>query len=320
MAPTIISEERASELLSMSTAIDRTETAFRQYATGTLVSQPRSSFDTDSGSLVFTPGENMDDSVIGTRISGKFTIGGSEQADYDVETPVKSDLVVVFDTENGELKGAVAGSRTPDVRTGALGGVAIKHLARPDSKTLGIIGTGRQARTQLEAAVAVTAFDEIRAFSRTEENRERFAREMGSELEIDIEAVDSAEAAVTGADVLVCATTSPSPVFDPDLLEEGTHVHTIGPAWKDAHELDMDVVEMADVIVTDSKEQVREYADRYFLAGTKHEEQMVELADVVLENHPGRTSSDAITLFSPMGLPGTEVILANEILNASTTV
>ncbi|MCW8173500.1 hypothetical protein D8S78_22770 [Natrialba swarupiae] len=90
-------------------------------------------------------------------------------------------------------------------------GVAIKHLARPDSKTLGIIGTGRQARTQLEAAVAVTAFDEIRAFSRTEENRERFAREMGSELEIDIEAVDSAEAAVTGADVLVCATTSPRP-------------------------------------------------------------------------------------------------------------
>jgi ornithine cyclodeaminase len=310
MSATVLTEEEVMRVLGMDETVERIEEAFREYHEGTLVSQPRTSFDTDSGSLVFSPGETSADGVIGTRVSGKFAAGGADAVDHDVATPVKRDVVVVFESV-GEIKGVVFGSRTPDMRTGALGGVAIDHMAREDVSTLGIIGTGRQARTQLEAALAVREFDDIRVYSRTPENRTEYAADMHDRLGVDVETVDDPQEVVEPADVLACATSSPEPVFETEWLSDGTHVNTIGPPWDDAHELPMGVVERSDVIVTDALEQVEEYGDRYFLAGTEHESRMVELADIVVGEQTGRQNDDGITLFSPLGLPGSEVVVAN---------
>lgn len=316
MSATLLTEADVEVALDVAAAVDRIERAFEEYREGTLRSQPRTSFDTDRGSLVFTPGASQGDGVIGTRVSGKFAAGGDGEVDHDVATPVKRDAILVFETV-GELKGIVTGNRTPDVRTGAIGGVAIDTLAREDAATLGIIGTGRQARTQLEAAVTVRDFDAITVYSRSPENRAAYREEMGERLGVDVETATAARDVVVGADVLVCATTSPEPVFDPDWLEPGTHMNTIGPAWTDAHELPMAAVEASDAVVTDAMEQVREYGDRYFLAGTEHEERMVELGDVMAGERPGRSGPDDVTLFSPMGLPGTEVVLANLALESA---
>lgn len=316
MPATVLTEEDVTRILGMDETVGRIERAFREHRSGTLVSQPRTSFDTDGGSLVFTPGKAGSDGIIGTRVSGKFAEGGADAVDHDVATPVKRDVVVVFESI-GEIKGVVFGSRTPDMRTGALGGVAIDHMAREDASKLGIIGTGRQAKTQLEAAVTVREFDDISVYSRSEKNRAEYADEMKDRVGVDVQTKTDAEDVVRDADVLVCATSSPEPVFETEWLSEGTHVNTIGPPWEDAHELPMDVVERSDVVATDALEQVREYGDRYFLAGTEHEERMIELSDVIVRERAGRNSPDDVTLFSPLGLPGTEVVVANLALEAA---
>jgi ornithine cyclodeaminase/alanine dehydrogenase-like protein (mu-crystallin family) len=313
MAQQLLTADDAERLLPMADAVSRIKETFEEHANGTLHSQPRSSFDTDSGSLVFTPGESKRLDAMGTRLSGKFTTG-DEDADFDVVTPVKTDLVVVFDTETGALEGAVEGNRIPDMRTGAIGAVAIDEMARENATTLGIIGTGRQARTQLEGAATVRDFDEVWVFSRSPENRREYVDEMSPRVGLDVTATESAEAAVADADVVVSATSSPEPVLERGWLAPGTHVNSIGPMWSDAHELPWDVVESADPIVTDSREQVETYGDRFLFAGTDHWDRTVELGDAVTGSVDVRVPDDGLSLFCPMGLAGTEMVLAAEVL------
>jgi len=228
--------------------------------------------------------------------------------------------VAVFDSDSGAFKGAIIGGLIGAMRTGAIG-VAVKHMSRPDSKVLGIIGSGFQAKTQLEAAASVRQFEAVRVFSRNAEHRQAFARQMGEKLSLSIQPVASAEEAVSSADVVICATSSIRPVFKSRWLKPGTHVTTIGPKWKLAHELEMDVAERAQVIATDSLAQAEAYRRRalfrdlpFFLTGTPEMERLVELSDMVAGNKPGRTSPEDITLFCSVGLAGTEVVVANEAL------
>jgi len=290
---------------------------FRDHAEGTLEAPPRHTFDSTNGSLHFTYGANGRTGLIGSRVSGKFPRSAGEEADFDVHTPVKTDLVVAFDGDTGELEGIVEGSRVPDMRTGAIGGVAIDHMARADVDSLGILGTGRQARTQLEAATAVRDFSDIRVYSRSRENRQSYVSEMDERFGIDVEPVETPEAAVRDVDVLTCATASENPVFEPEWLAEGTHVNTVGPMWTDAHELPFEVVERSETIVTDSLAQIEAYGDRFFFAGTDHFDRMVELGAVVTGEAEGRETKDGLTLCCPMGIAGSEVTLAHEVFAAA---
>jgi len=196
------------------------------------------------------------------------------------------------------------------MRTGAIGGVAIKYLSREDSKTLGIIGTGRQAITQLQAAVQVRDFDSIFVYSRDKDNKERFAQKMSVELDRDIRATDSVKDVVSQADVLICATISREPVFDPHWLKSGTHVTTMGPYRPNNHELPLDVAAQSDLISTDSLEQIEDLGEKYFLYSHIPFNQFVSLADIVAGKQPGRTDDQQRTLFCSIGLAGTEVAVA----------
>lgn len=317
MTGEILKTADVDRLITMADAVGAFEEMFRDHAEGALDAPPRHTFDSDNGSLHFTYGANDRAGLIGSRISGKFPRSSGEGADFDVHTPVKTDLVVAFDADTGELEGIVEGNRLPDMRTGAIGGVAIDHMARPDVNALGILGTGRQARTQLEAATAVRDFSDIRAYSRSRENRESYVAEMHERFGIDVESVESAEAAVRGVDVLACATASQRPVFEPEWLDEGAHVNTVGPMWTDAHELPFEVVERSETIVTDSLAQIEDYGDRFFLAGTDHFDRTVELGAVVTGQAEGRKSRDGLTLCCPMGIAGSEVTLAREVFEAA---
>lgn len=220
----------------------------------------------------------------------------------------------MFDSRSGELRGLVLGNRLGAMRTGAIGGAAIKLLAREDARILGVIGAGRQARTQIEAAAAVRPLERVRVFSRTPARREAFAAEMAATTGVPVEAVETAEEAVRGADILICATTSATPVFDPAWLAPGTHVTTVGPKFAGAHEISLDVAARSAVIATDSPAQVEAYADPFFLIGTPDYARMVALSAIATGAQPGRTSADAITLFCSVGLAGTEVLVAQAAL------
>src|SRR5262249_28106500 len=201
-----------------------------------------------------------------------------------------------------------------DMRAGAMVGVAIKHMARPDASRAAILGSGRQARTHLEAAAVVRHFASVKVYSPNATHREAFAREMRETLDLNVDPVVSAQEAVADADVVMCVTKSTTPVFDPSWLKPGAHVNTVGPWAQGESELDASIAARGRVVATDSLRQLRSYAKPYFRADPPWMEAMVELGDMVVGQHTGRQSPDDLTLFCTAGLPGTEVAVASEAL------
>lgn len=305
MAYRILTDNDLRRVLSMSDAVAAIEQAMREKAAGTLVAPPRFQVAAGRGALVFTAGAATGEAqVIGFRVYDTFPGEGTD----------RTQLTAVFDSESGDFKGLIIGELLGAIRTGAIGGVAIARLSRPDSRHLGVLGSGAQARTQLEAALHVRRFESVRIYSPNPAHREACAAEMSSRTGLAIKAVDSARAAVETADVIICATRSTRPVFDPQWLKPGVHINTVGPKFKDAHEIDPRVAELSAVIATDSLAQVTAYAKPFFLSSTPELERMVELSEIVAGRQEGRTSPDDITLFCSVGLAGTEVVVAAEAL------
>lgn len=291
--------------IGMPEAIEVMREAFRAAADGTLVAPPRHVLSVGPGGLVFTMGgESARRRVAGFRV-------------YDSVTPNAADhvqWVVVYDSESGAFKGAILGRWLGDLRTGAIGGVAIDTLARRDAACLGVVGCGNQAHTQLQAAAAVRRFETIRVFSRDPKRRERFAEAMAQTIDQTVEPVDSARSAVEHADVVITATTSTSAVIQSGWLKPGAHLNLVGPKFRDACEVDAGIVERAGLFVTDSPAQAAAAGERFLLASTRRAGQLVDLAEIVARRHPGRSSDDALTVFISLGLAGTEVLLADTVL------
>lgn len=301
----ILKDEELDSIALMPAAIDAMETAFLARAAGMLISPPRHhvSFP-GAGDLVFTVG-----GVLGERPLAGFrayeTFDGTEH----------SQIVAVWSANDARLKGIVLGERLGQIRTGAIGGVAIRHLSASNARTVGVLGSGAQARTQLIAAAAVRDITAVRVFSRDKGNRMVFAEEMQRALNIAVEPVNSAVEAVADADIVLCATTSNIPVIHASDLKPGVHINTVGPKTLQGHEIGKDIADDAAVIATDSLEQTRAYASPFFLVGSSHEHRMRELANIVANNAPGRTSPFDTTLFCSVGLAGTEVMLASAIFD-----
>lgn len=196
------------------------------------------------------------------------------------------------------------------IRTGAASGLATSLLARPDSRNLGMIGSGFQARTQLEAVLAVRKLDRTRVWSRSPEKRERFARECSDQLSTRVEAVSTAEEAVRGADIVTTATNAKEPVVESEWVPDGAHVNATGSNWANRREIPASLVSRAGLIVVDNREQARLEAGDLVMA-LKDEEwsRTVELQDVV-SGRCGRTDPRQITLFESIGLAVEDVAAA----------
>ena len=141
------------------------------------------------------------------------------------------------------------------LRTGAASGVATKYLANANARTACIIGTGYQARTQLEAVAAVRRLERVRAFGRDPERREKFCREMSERIGVAVEPMNSGEEAVKGADIIITATSATKVVLEGAWLAPGMHINAMGANWPQKRELDAAAVARADKIVVDSIEQ-----------------------------------------------------------------
>ena len=136
-------------------------------------------------------------------------------------------LVLLFSTDNGEPLAIFPDGVLQHIRVGATNGLGIKYMAREDAKTVGLLGSGWQAETQLTAVCAVRDIEEIRCFSPNAENRVSFSERMSEVLEIPVTPVDHAEDAMAGVDIAMCGTNSIDPVFFADWIEEGMHLSAI---------------------------------------------------------------------------------------------
>jgi ornithine cyclodeaminase len=302
--PRILTDADVAARADMGAVIAVIERALRAKAAGRLVAPPRHRVEfANRGSLVFTVGGVIGDGdLAGFRAYETFR-GADDN---------RTQLVAVWSNATGAFKGIVVGDLLGAVRTGAIGGAAIKAMARADARVLAVIGSGFQARTQVWAAAAARPIAEIRVYSRSGDNRQRFAADIGGRLGVKVVACDAAERAFAGADIIICATSSTAPVLRAAWLAPGAHVTTIGPKTKGGHELGLDVADRAQLIATDSPAQLA--ALDFFLDGAPSGARMVDLADIVAGRHPGRSSDDMLTLFCSAGLAGTEVLVADALL------
>src|SRR3712207_1318219 len=227
---------------------------------------------------------------------------------------------MLFDPESGELLSILQSDRMGQMRTGAASGVASKHLAREDAKTLGIYGAGWQAESQLEAVAAVRNLERVIVYSRREESRKRFAEKMGEKLGMEIETTHAAEEPAA-QDIVVTMTSSVEPVLHGEWLRPGAHVNAAGSNFLFKREIDRDVAKRANLVVIDSREELGLEAGNLLQAletGAVMPEAPGGLGQIIAGQVPGRQSSQDITLFGSQGLALEELAAARLAYDRAT--
>jgi alanine dehydrogenase len=279
----ILDDDEVHRLLTPATAV----AAIRSVLAAPFSAPPRVRAEVAGGALIFTVG----------RIAG---IGYGFRVYDTLPTTEADQLTVVYDDHSGRLVGAVTGTWLGAARTGAIGAVAVDLMASPDAATLGLVGTGTQAWSQLWAIRAVRELSEVRVFSRDPDRRAGFAARCRTELGLAAHAVPDARDAVADAGIVVLATTSGQPVIEADWVRPGAHVTTVGPKEVGRHECPVELAARAALVATDSLAQLDAYPHPYFLTDRSR---IVALSEV--EGRP-----DGTTLFCSVGLAGTELAVA----------
>jgi ornithine cyclodeaminase/alanine dehydrogenase-like protein (mu-crystallin family) len=207
---------------------------------------------------------------------------------------------LLFDAETARPLAQFDANHLGQIRTGAASGYATELLSKKDARTLGIIGSGFQARTQLDAMREVRDLGDVRVWSRSEEKRYNFA------VETSTRAVATAEEAVRGADIVVTATWSKDPVLEAAWISPGTHVNAMGSNQASRRELPADLIARADLIAVDALDVARIEAGDLMLAEVDWDDPRIyELAQVT-----GRPEGDPITIFKSCGLGVEDVAVA----------
>jgi alanine dehydrogenase len=216
----------------------------------------------------------------------------------NVGVPTHHAIIQLFNPETGEPLVTMDGTLITEMRTGAASAVATDLLARKDARVLALIGSGVQARSHLHALRLVRQFSDIRVWS--PRHADRFAAQFG------VRPVESAEAAVRGADVIVVATMSRIPVVRGAWLSPGAHVNGVGAVRPDWRELDDDLVTRARLFVESREAALRESGD-----AMKNGSVVAEIGELVAHSATGRQSDDEITLYKSVGIAVEDLVAAH---------
>lgn len=228
--------------------------------------------------------------------------------------------VLLFSADTGELMAIINASAVTTVRTAAVSGVATHALSREDAGDLAVIGAGVQARSHIEAMSHVRRIRRCRVASRSFENALKLAEELKGTYTFPIEAVETVEAALRGADLIVTATNSAEALVRREWLSEGAHVNAVGSCTPSTRELDAATMAAASLFVDSVESTINEAGD-YLRAvedgaiGPEHIR--AELGDILNRTKPGRTSDDEITLFKSLGLAVEDLAAAEYLYRKS---
>jgi len=306
----VLKNEQMEDLLPMSEEIDAIEEAFRELGQGKAMNAPRARLRTpwkeEGGQYYFNnimglvPGVKSMALRIDSSFSKDVLVGGSKRRVYPGDF---IGLVMLFDMDTCELLAIMDDHHISTMRVGATSAVASKYLARKDAKVMGLLGSGEQAKTQLTAHAVVRALTQVKVYSPTQENRERFAKQMSAATGVEIVPVSSAEEAVRGSDIVSAATNTVDPVVQGRWLEEGMHVTSLvgGDGYLPRKELDDEAIKRASRIIVGYKPQIfldkqAEFYDR-IERGLVKPEDLHELGDLLNGKCPSRQDDREITFF-----------------------
>lgn len=295
----ILHDEDVLEQLSAADAVRWMGEAVDAHHRGELVAPPRVHADFDDGGLVFTAGR-LHGSWFGYR-------------SYDtVPADPGAQVVVVHDEASGSVRAVAFGNELGRRRVGAIGAVAANALTPSDAGVVAVIGTGNQAYTQVWALAAARAIRELRVYSRDPARRASFVDRIAPLVAGTCRPLSDARSACEGAQIVVLATSSPTPVVEVAWIAPEACVTTLGPKQQGRTEFGLDLAEAASVLVTDSLDQIGAYDPPNVLVGTPHEHRLWSLG-AVRAGEVATPVTDGISVFFSVGLAGTEAFLLDRL-------
>ena len=298
-----LTEDDVRQLLTMEMALEAVEEGLRKLALDEALNISRARCQTDHA-------------MLHVMSAGAKTLGIMGYKAYTTSKKGAFFHLALFDGKTGSQLALMQADYLGQVRTGAASGVATQYMARPDAQEVGLFGSGKQARTQLQAVCAVRKIRRVQVYSPTEERRRQFAREMTDLCQCDVEPVPRPEMAAEDKDIVITATTSREPVLNGHWIAEGTHLNVIGSNFLGKAEVDAVTVRRCESIVVDSKDQARIEAGDFVAAleeGSIHWADIHELGQVIVGRYTGRAHSQDVTLFKSLGLAIEDIAVAAKV-------
>ena len=308
-----ISRDDILNLIGMDDLIGVMEGAFRELALGSVEMPLRHALRSPDppGTVHIMPAMLHASKAVGLKVVAHYSANPT-----NFKLPTINAMILHLDYTTGRVIAILDGTHLTAMRTAAVSGLATRYLARKDSRTVGLIGSGVQAATHLEAMQRVRPIASAKVFSPTPSHREAFAKKFSAKLEIDVEPVGTGKEAATHADIVVTATPATEPVLKGGWLADGCHVNAVGSGTPGFRELDESVLQRSKIVADDIEAAASETGD--FLApmreGRFSKEQIhAGLGDLVIGRKEGRTNDREITLFKSVGLALEDVSAAKFI-------
>jgi alanine dehydrogenase len=297
----IVSQSEIARLLPMPECIEAMAGALKAVARGEVVLPLRQvvSLPHHLGALASMPAYIESPRAMAVKVIAVFP------GNYGTPFDSHQGAVLLFEGEHGSLRAILDASEVTAIRTAAVSGVATRLLARESAGDLAILGSGVEARTHLEAMLAVRRIRRVRVWSPTPEKCERFAEREGKRHGITVEATDTAESAVASADLICTTTSSRDPVLKGKWIAPGAHINAVGSSIKSARELDTAAVLRSRLFVDRRESTLNEGGDFLFpkAEGAIGDDHILgEIGDILLGTVRGRESNEEITLFKSLGL------------------
>ena len=308
----LLTENDVKQLLSIDEVLKVVESAFREKGLGH-VQMPAKLYlfySKYKGDLRVMPSYIESQNISAVKI---VNVHPENRNKYGLPTVMAT--IILVDPKNGTPLAIMGGTKITDLRTGAAGGVAAKYLARKDSKVVGLVGAGAQARTQLMALLSLYGkLEEVRVWSRTEKTRDAYVAEMKPMCSdtTKMVSVESTKKAVEGADIIVTTTPSKTPIVLDEWVTSGMHFNCIGADAPGKEELNPTILTRAKLVVDDWEQASHSGEINVPLAKGIVTKQSVwgEIGEVVAGLKQGRTSSDEITVFVSTGLAIQDAVTA----------
>lgn len=230
-------------------------------------------------------------------------------------------LLLLFDSHNGGLKAVIEAFALGQMRTAAASGVATRWLASAEADQFAMIGTGKQAITQVAAVLAVRPIRHIRVFSRDETRRNQFVTRLRSEFQVEVTSTTSVRDALKNASIITVATRATDPIVMSDMVQPGTHINSVGAIVPSRAEVSQDVLARSTQIVTDSIPQAQKLSREMIEFFGKDTERWsaVQPLSTVVAKRSSRSASDDLTLFKALGVGISDLSLGIELYRTALT-
>ncbi len=307
----LLSAQDIESALPMGEAIEANARAYIALSQGQALVPQRVPLSTDKGIALFMPAYVPPTHDLGIKVVSVFPENPRQGL------PTIHALVLALDVNTGRPLALLEGARLTALRTGAGAGVATRALAREDARVMALFGAGAQAPDQVEAVLAVRPIEEVRIYTPSGTSARRLAQRLQDRHpHVRFRAVDTPTAAVRDADIISCATTSTTPVFDPADVKPGAHINGIGSFTPEMREVQVVGLPHLRVFV-DSLSAAQEEAGDLIQAvreGHLRWEDVTEIGRVLAGEVPGRTSPDEVTFFKSVGVAVQDAVTAGAVL------